>query len=192
MKTLLKNSTMLLALFGMSGCIQKIQYRKPNYTVQNNQAVLPPASASLIPLLEPLPVTNIPAPLLQPVQLPQDETRIVKVRNANDPKELDFDVENLTGKTVYATCFAYMRKRINTNWSWRKSPICKIEHGQTKTIDIEYIPDVQDRNFTFGYLGLFNTEEDATKAIFELLPENKMLDLDLLIKLKGKKVTLVS
>jgi hypothetical protein len=204
MKTHVKNSVLLVALLGVSGCVKQVKYHNQQQTVS---AHTPPESASLIPMLETIPVPTTTPPVLtapeqtntpiaqQPFQVGEQITTITKKNtdktyNSNDPNELDFDVENLTGKTVYVTCFSYMRRRLNSHWSWYKSPIYKIEHGQFITLDLEKVPDTQDRNFTFGYLGVFNTADEAKKSIFELLPETKKLDLDLLIKLKGKKVTL--
>jgi hypothetical protein len=111
--------------------------------------------------------------------------------NSNNPKELDFDVENKTGKTVYVTCFVYQRKRAFGRWRWDKSKIYQINNNQTVTVDVDSIPDEQDRNAVFGYLGVFKSEAEANDATYELTKEQNLMDLDLLIKLKGKKVTLL-
>ncbi len=110
--------------------------------------------------------------------------------DSDNPKELDFDVENKTGQTVYVTCFAYQRKRYFGNWRWDKSPVYIIEDNQTVTMDVDTIPDEQDRNYVFGYLGIFKDKKSAEDATYELSDDRNLLDLDQLIKLKGKKVTL--
>ncbi len=110
--------------------------------------------------------------------------------DSDNPNELDFDVENRTGKTVFVTCFDYQRKRNFGHWRWDKSPVYKLEPGQTVTVDIDTIPNDQDRNNVFGYLGVFNTQQEADDATYELTDDNLLLDLDRLIDLKGKKVTL--
>ncbi len=103
---------------------------------------------------------------------------------------LDFEVENKTGKTLYVTCFAYMKKRPFSRWRWDKSEIYKIEDNAITTIAMHPIEDEQDRINTFGYLALFDNNKDAEEAIYELLPDSNKIELDLLIHLKGKKVVL--
>ena len=110
--------------------------------------------------------------------------------DANNPDELDFEVHNRTGKTVYVTSFVYQRKRDFGNWRWDNSPVYTIDSGKILTIDIDTIPDEQDRNNVFGYLGVFNTEQEAHDATYELTKDQNLLDLDLVYKLKGKRVTL--
>lgn len=107
-----------------------------------------------------------------------------------NPTELDFEVENHTGKTVYVTCFVYQRKRDFGHWRWDKSPVYKLEDNQTAIIDLDTIPDEQDRNNVFGYLGVFNDEKTAQDATYELTDDHYLLDLDLVSQLQGKKVTL--
>lgn len=109
---------------------------------------------------------------------------------ADDPTRLDFEVKNTTGKTVYAVCFAYIHRRPFTHWRWEKSDIYKIEDDKKAVIHLDMINDEQDRDNTFGYLGVFDTEEEAEQSTFELLPDRRKLDLDKLIDLKGKTVTL--
>lgn len=110
--------------------------------------------------------------------------------DSENRNELDFDVKNETGKTVYVTCFAYQRKRDFGNWRWDKSPVYKLEDNQTVTIDVDTIPDEQDRNHVFGYLAVFTNQKAAEDAIYELTDDRYLLELDLLIQLKGKTVTL--
>lgn len=110
--------------------------------------------------------------------------------DSSNPLELDFDVKNETGKTVYVTCFVYQRKRDFGRWRWDKSPVYKLDDGQTVAIDIDTIPDEQDRSYVFGYLGVFNDQKSAEDATYELTDDRSLLDLDLLIQLKGKVVTL--
>lgn len=110
--------------------------------------------------------------------------------SSDDPNELDFDVENKTGKTIYVTCFTYQRRIAFGHWHWAKSPIYKLDDNQITTIDIDSITDEQDRKHVFGYLAILPTQKEADDAIFELLPDKNKLDLDLIIELKGKKVTI--
>ena len=105
-------------------------------------------------------------------------------------EKLDFDVENDTGKTVYLTCFSYIKKRPLGYWRWDKSRVYEVKSGESATIDIDVIPDEQDRMSVYGYLGVFGTKKEADQATFELMDDRNKLDLDLLVNLKGKKVTL--
>lgn len=104
--------------------------------------------------------------------------------------ELDFEVENLTGKTVYVTCFSYLHRRIFSRWRWAKSPIYEIKNKESKIIDLLTLHDNIDRESVFGYLAIFNTRAEAEDAVYELLTDDEKIDLDLLTKLKGKKVRL--
>ncbi len=117
--------------------------------------------------------------------------RASSIYDANNPDELDFEVENKTGKTVYVACFSYQPRRQLERWHWIKSPVYEIAPYKTVTIDVDTIEEKLDRSFVFGYLGIFPTKEEAGEAVFELLPDKQKLDLDLLTDLKGKKVTLM-
>jgi hypothetical protein len=112
------------------------------------------------------------------------------VYDANNPNELDFEVENKTGRPLFITCFSYQRRRNFERWRWIKSPVYEIAPYQTITIDVDTIPEKLDRSFVFGYLGVFQEKTAADEAIFELLNDKQKIDLDLLINLKGKKVTI--
>jgi len=104
--------------------------------------------------------------------------------------ELDFEVENQTGKTVYITCFSYIKKRPFSRWHWNKSPIYKIEDNKNLIVDLPTIPDAEDRNNTFGYVGVFDSKKEAEDSTFELLNDNQKIDLDIITQLHNKKVTL--
>ena len=67
----------------------------------------------------------------------------------------------------------------------------ELQAGHNVTIDVETSPDARDRDFVFAYLAVLNTRQEADDAVFELVPDKYKLDLDLLCKLKGKKVTLM-
>ncbi len=104
--------------------------------------------------------------------------------------ELDYQVQNLTGKTIYVAGFSYVKKRPHGRWHWDKSPIYKLDHKDQVVIDVETVPDERDRNATFGFLGVFHKEDEAEDATYELLPDTKKIDLDLLSHLREKKVTI--
>lgn len=119
----------------------------------------------------------------------QQQEAIPKTAKQPDAS-LDFDVENKTGKTVYATSFTYMKKRPFTRWRWDKPDVYKIEDDKKVTIALHPIHDEQDRLNTFGYLAVFDTAKEAEEAVFELTPDRNKLELDLLVHLKGKTVVL--
>ncbi|MBD3273519.1 hypothetical protein GF385_04190 [Candidatus Dependentiae bacterium] len=116
----------------------------------------------------------------------QKETK--KIKKTKHKSELDFDVENKTGKTIYVVCFSYINKTSFDRWRWDKSPIYKLEKNQKATIDIDTIPDKEYKNHVYGALGIFNTQEEAESSTYELLKEKHRLDLDKLYKLKDKTV----
>lgn len=107
-----------------------------------------------------------------------------------EDNKLDFVVENNTGKTVYITCFAYMKKHTFDRWRWVKSPIYKLDDTQSCTVSLPPIYDQENRESTFGYLAVLDNQQAADNAIYELLPDENKLELDLLAQLKGKKVVL--
>ncbi len=137
----------------------------------------------------------------QQIILPQNavkETKNSKAKIINlKPKEgtlrnyeLDFEVENKTGKTIYVVCFSYINKRPASRWRWDKSSIYKIEDNESVIIDLDTIQDEENRNKTFGYLGIFDNKKEADDSTIELLDDNKKIDLDIIAQLHGKKVTI--
>ena len=105
-------------------------------------------------------------------------------------KKLYFQVKNFTGKTIYVTCFSYIKENDFTRWHWDKSEIHKLENNEQVIIDIDSIPDQIDRENVFGYLAVFDSYEQADEAIYELLDGKTTIDLDLLHKLKNKRVVI--
>jgi hypothetical protein len=138
--------------------------------------------------------TEVQMPVLQTPEPPKKRTPNVLNPTARysltNPGEIDFEVHNVTGKTMYVTCFSYIKKRDFARWRWDKSPIYLIQNNQTVVIDIDTIPDEQDRAKTFGYLAVFNDQKSAEDATYELLDDRSTLDLDQLAQLKGKRVTI--
>ncbi|MBD3231765.1 hypothetical protein GF322_03830 [Candidatus Dependentiae bacterium] len=102
--------------------------------------------------------------------------------------ELDFYVQNMTGKTIYVVCFSYIQKQHFNRWRWDKSKIYKLKNNQIKKIDVDYIKDEKYRKNVYGYLAIFDNEEEASSAIYELLKDKNKIPLDQLHKLKNQKV----
>jgi hypothetical protein len=177
LQSLLIASTLLLA-----GCLKK-------EATAASQSSLPQTLDQKSPLL--MPLHPDPAEKITPTKKkPGIKKRESSIYDADNPAELDFDVENQTGKTLFVTCFTYQRRRSFDRWHWVKSPVYEIMPHQTVTIDVDSIPDTSDRNAVFGYLAVLESHQEAQDAVIELLEDQKKLDLDQLIKLKGKKVAL--
>lgn len=104
------------------------------------------------------------------------------------PEELDFEIENATGRTIFVTCFSYIQKEPFVRWRWDKSSVYKLEPNQNVFINIDTIPDKSNRKHTYGYLAVFEDEEKAHDAIYELVDDTRKIDLDQLYNLEHKKV----
>ena len=120
----------------------------------------------------------------------QAEKEEKKISPKQQDGEIDFVVENVTGKTIYVVCFSYIKKRHFYRWRWDKSPVYKLEDGQTITIDVDYIPDEQNRKNIYGYLAVFENKEDAKNSIYELVQDKDKIDLDKIYNLKNHKVSI--
>lgn len=109
--------------------------------------------------------------------------------------ELDFFVENKTGKTVHVTCFVYGQQEDSVKsavWKYSKTPIQTLEDGEIGVIDIASIRDKYESRYMRGALGVFDAseEQEAHDSTFQLLSESKKVKLDKLSALRGKKVVL--
>jgi hypothetical protein len=184
-----------------------VQKREAALVVQPNVPEVMPTGpqAPSVPIASNVPVAlNVPqvaympepvrAPVVQAPQAALSAYATVISRGGKmgslDPAELDFMVENKTGKTVYVSCFAWERKNPLGYWRWDKSPVYKIDDNASVIVDVDTIREKQDRDIVYGYLAIHADSKEAEDATFELLDDKKKLDLDLLVNLKGKKVTL--
>lgn len=104
--------------------------------------------------------------------------------------ELDFEVQNVTHKTLYVACFTHIQKEPFTSWRWDKSAVYKIEPNQRVYINIDTIPDDRNREEIFGYLTVFDDKKEADDAIFELIDDEKKIDLDQVFQLKHKTIAI--
>lgn len=116
--------------------------------------------------------------------------RYEKPENCDEDGALDFEVENKTGRAIFVTCFSYLRQRDFGRWRWDKSPVYKVDDDASVVVNISDVSNPQDREHVYGYLGVFRTQKAAEDATYELTSDKKLLDLDLLYKLKDKKVTI--
>lgn len=158
-----------------------------------------PAQTALLNPAQPLPTLEakqaqtagvLPVTTLTEISPAKEVGEAANSSTKTDKNSLDFVVENTTGKTIYATCFVYLRKDVYASWRWMKSAIYTINDDKTASIKIPSVAEDTDRDTTFGYLGIFDTKQEADDATYELTPDRNKLDLDVLAKLKGKKVAL--
>jgi hypothetical protein len=202
------NHTYYLLIFGLllgtqPGCKQSITHHGPHHFTDGDlYPEIPEAHVEQKPALDHNAIPNeLPkGPAVGEQTLPIAEKNEApgqpKVTKKDSDEasvnrnELDFDVENKTGKTVYVTAFVWIHRRDFGHWHWEKSDIYQLDPDATTTIDIKTVPMQEDRSRVFGYLAVFNNRQEADDATIELTNERHLLDLDLLIKLKGKKVTL--
>ena len=108
--------------------------------------------------------------------------------------ELDFTVENRTGKTLYLTTFVYQKKENMPIWQYDKSPVIALEDGASGLIDVDTITNAYDRKNTRGYLAIFDETEkkEAYDSTYQLLKEHQSINLGLLSELRDRKVILKS
>jgi hypothetical protein len=128
--------------------------------------------------------------LAKKVEIKKISKKPENLKNIIKTNELDFEVENLTGKTIYVACFSYLRKRYFTRWRWSKTPVYELKNKESKIMDVATISNKHDKKNIFGFLAVFNNKQEADDATYELLDDNTKLDLDLLQGLKGKKVSI--
>lgn len=102
--------------------------------------------------------------------------------------ELDFFVKNKTQRPIFVTCFYYAKKETTAIWKWYKTDVIKLNPTQASLIDIDTLPDRDNREYVYGYLGVFNSQVEADTAIYELLSEKNKVDIEKLTKIKGKTV----
>ena len=111
---------------------------------------------------------------------------------------LDFAIENQTGVDMWVAGFIYQREGAENIWSFDKTNIIDLPHGQTGIIDVDTIVAPDDRQSVSGYLGLFRQLDDkqedlkrAQKATFESLTPDQKIYLGNLINIQNKKVILI-
>jgi len=106
--------------------------------------------------------------------------------------ELDFKVENRTGKPLYVTAFIYQKKDDMPVWRYDKAPLIRIDNGATGVVDVDTLQNEYDHKYTRGYLAVFEEDEkqEAETATYELLKPYQKVSLGILAKLNHKRVVL--
>lgn len=108
--------------------------------------------------------------------------------------ELDFTVENATGKPLYVTAFIYQKKESMPIWRYDKSPVVRVENGQEALVDVDTLTNPYDRKYMRGFLAVFDESEksDAFHSTFQLLQSHQKINIGLLAALRDRKVVLKS
>jgi len=119
---------------------------------------------------------------------------IPNTETMHEVPELDFAVENKTGKPLYVTAFIYQKKDDMPTWRYDKSPIIRIEADHSGIIDVDTITNTYDRKYTRGYLAVFDESEkkDAYDCTYQLLKDHQIINLGLLSALQNRKIILKS
>ncbi len=125
--------------------------------------------------------------------------------------ELDFIVENRTGKTILVTGFIFEKRAKGTwlaektkeawtapdesrddmsPWRFDKTPLITLKPGESGIIDVDTIIESRDRKDVQGFLAVFDEDErqQAEDAVYEQLPVQNKLQLGKLSLLKNKKI----
>lgn len=123
-----------------------------------------------------------------------DYSFIPNNQTMHEAPELDFSVENRTGKTLYMTAFIYQKKDDMPTWRYDKSPVIRVEADQTGIIDVDTLTNAYDRKYTRGYLAVFDESEkkDAFDCTYQLLKDHQIVNVGLLSALQNRKVILKS
>jgi hypothetical protein len=108
----------------------------------------------------------------------------------NSYHHIKFDIHNVSGTTLYTSCFAYIKPRLFNRWRWRKTDVKEIKAGQKVTIKIRVLNDEQDMKHIFGALGVFSNRHECEESTYELLHDENKLDLDLLKDIENKCVVI--
>lgn len=111
-----------------------------------------------------------------------------KVATTNKYYDFKFDLHNVSGVSLYTTCFAYIKPRHFNRWRWRKTEVKEVKPGATIPISMRVLDDHEDKLHIFGALGVFSNRTEAEESTYELLRDENKLDLDLLSGIENKTI----
>ena len=163
------------------------------------------SSTPAMPLPTPAATPSTPPPLVGDIttqagflgkskNMAQQAAGVVSKINAQDKQtpitNLSFQIHNVSGTTLYATCFAYVRPRRFNRWRWRKSDVKEIKAGEKTTINVRTLDDAKDKKHVFGALAVFPNKLEAESATYELLRDENKLDLDILHDIQDQTVVI--
>ncbi len=103
-------------------------------------------------------------------------------------RNLTFYIQNVSGITLYATCFSYVKLHRSQNWRWRKSEVIEIPPKSKAPCTIQFRDDFIDSRHTFAALAVFPDHAQADDVTYEILRDENKLDLDQVIEIENKTV----
>lgn len=133
-----------------------------------------------------------------------ENNEYTKKNASGGEQELDFFVQNKTGRPVFITGFIYSKKAKGkwtaseddkddmSVWRFYKTKVLRLENNQTGYVDVDTIIPKRDRNYVRGYLGVFdeNHEEEAHNKTFELLSDQEKITIGSLNRRHGSTIIL--
>jgi hypothetical protein len=185
------------------GCGGKKNTNTPVSPLQASTLAMPmlPTTSTSEPTAQPqalsIGITTKPGFLGKPVNNPENDKAILatfnkdfekKVAAANKYYDFKFDLHNVSGVSLYTTCFAYVKPGDFNRWRWRKTEVKEVKPGATIPISMRILDDHQDKFHVFGALGVFSNRIEAEESTYELLPDENKLDLDLLSEIEKKTI----
>lgn len=112
--------------------------------------------------------------------------------DTNNYNELDFLVENKTGKNLWICSFIYQKKNDMPIWNFAKTSIKLVKNNKSVIIDVDTFTNKYNKVFMLGFLAVFDEKQkkEIEQITYELLkPENK-IGLGRLASLRNKKIVL--
>ena len=107
--------------------------------------------------------------------------------------ELDFIVENQSGKNLYINTFVYQHHGAHPQWDFEKLPTRFVKNGQQTTFDVDTVTKKYDWSNVRGYVGIFNKDErnKAKESTYESLNPNQKINIGRLEKIINKKIVII-
>ena len=200
-------SLSILSLIGLTlllhGCAGKKNTNTPAIPIQPPTLAMPmlPSTSSPEPAAPPKPgsidITTKPGFLGKVVDSLENDNAVIaelnkdfdkKLANTNKYYDFKFDLHNVSGVSLYTTCFAYIKPRHFNRWRWRKTEVKEVKPGATIPISMRVLDDHKDKFHIFGALGVFSNRIEAEESTYELLRDENKLDLDLLSEIENKTI----
>ena len=112
---------------------------------------------------------------------------------AQGAPELDFVVENQTGKDLWVTTYIYQKKGHKPQWKFVNIAPVNVKNGQEALVDVDTIAGRYDRKNVRAYIGLFDEDElgRAEESTYETLSPRRRLKVGKLYQLRDNKQKVV-
>lgn len=110
-------------------------------------------------------------------------------------QNLDFYVQNQSGKPLLIVAFMYKQEEgmiKDSVWDYKKTAPFKLMPNETTLVDLESIKSKEDAMYVRGVLAIFDQdqEEKAKKITYSMLDFKRVVELDRLHNIAGKKIVL--